>query len=161
MPGSTADATEDEAAELTADVVLKEGAVAGLVAGFVMGVVMNLTAPEVLGEAISALYGFRGSLLVGWIAHLLHGLVFGVLFAALLREPSLYSLAAGRSRWIGIGIVYGLVLAIFASGIIMPMWLSAVGFENAPPIPNINGMTILWHAVYGAVLGALFPRLWR
>lgn len=161
MPNGTAETTEDERAELSANVVLREGSTAGLAAGIAMGLVMSLWDPTILEEAIAALYGFGGSLLFGWVAHLVHSIVFGVLFALLLRDPMLVEMPERLDRAIVTGIVYGLLLAVIAAGIIMPMWLSAVGFENPPSIPNVSVRSVLWHTVYGVVLVGMLRYFWR
>lgn len=135
----------------------KGGALAGLVATIVMGVVITLTNLETLRLAIAGLYGFEGSLAVGWVAHLVHGTIFGVLFAALLSDPGLYGVSERVWKTVGVGVVYGLVLAVVGAGIVMPIWLDVAGFPTPPSIPNVTGPTLLWHVVYGAVLGGVFP----
>lgn len=74
--------------------------------------------------------------------------VLGVVFGALVG-------ASGRSdtgTLAGTGLAYGVVLA----GIVMPIWLSAVGFPMAPPLPNLDPMSLGGHAVYGVVLGVVY-----
>ena len=39
----------------------------------------------------------------------------------------------------------------------MLIWLSAVGFPMAPPLPNFNPMSLVGHVVYGVILGAVYP----
>lgn len=151
MPNGAAEDDEDEREVISAAVV-KEGATAGLAAGIAMGIVMSLWNPDILREAIAALYGFGGSLLFGWVAHLVHSIIFGVIFALILRDPSLYDMPERDDRILLIGVVYGLLLAVVAAGIIMPMWLTAVGFEAPPPMPNITLQSLAWHVIYGVVL---------
>jgi hypothetical protein len=38
----------------------------------------------------------------------------------------------------------------------MPLWLRAVGFPQVPPFPNFAVPSLLWHVVYGAVLGVAY-----
>jgi len=38
----------------------------------------------------------------------------------------------------------------------MPLWLSAVGSPASPPLPNFALPPLLWHAVYGVVLGGVY-----
>ena len=55
------------------------------------------------------------------------------------------------------GVVYGLVLAVVAAGILMPIWLSVVGFPTPPSVPNVTAPLLIRRAAYGALLGAFFP----
>lgn len=137
----------------------KGGALAGLVATAVMGVVISLTSLATLRLAIAGLYGFEGNLTAGWVAHLAHGTLFGVVFAAVLTDPALYRLSERVWKTTVAGIVYGLVLAVVGAGILMPIWLSATGFADPPSIPNVTTSSLVWHLVYGAVLGVLFSLL--
>lgn len=133
------------------------GALAGLVATVVMGLVMTVTNQTVLQEAIAGLYGQQGNLAVGWLVHLVHGTLFGALFALLLADPGLYRLTDWRWKVILAGVVYGLVLAVFAAGVILPMWLEILGYASVPSFPFVTTEVLLWHLVYGTVLGVLFP----
>lgn len=135
----------------------KGGLLAGVVATIVMGVAISVMALETLRVAIAGLYGFEGSLLAGWAAHLVHGALFGLIFAAFLADPALHRVGERVWKSILAGAVYGLVLTVIGAGIIMPMWLDFVGFQNPPGILDITTATLVWHLVYGAVLGALFP----
>jgi hypothetical protein len=128
----------------------KGGALAGLVATAAMGAVVTVTQLATLRMAIAGLYGFEGNLLAGWTAHLVHGTLFGLVFAAVLTDPALYRVSEQVWKTVVASVVYGVVLAVAGAGILMPIWLSAVGFADPPSI-------LLWHLVYGAVLGGLFP----
>lgn len=137
----------------------KRGAVAGFVAAFAMGLAMMLVDESVLRATIAGLYGASGNLLVGWVAHLSHGTLFGLLFAAVLSDPILYHVTESIRKAVSAGVGFGLVLAVAGAGIVMPMWLSAVGATEAPTIPYITGPLLIWHGIYGAVLGWLFVAL--
>lgn len=136
----------------------RSGAIAGFLATVVMGVAISSMNLPTMQNAIAGLYGQQGNLIAGWIAHLVHGTAFGVLFAAFLADPGLYRLTDWYWKTIVAGVVYGMVLAIVGAGLIMPIWLAFVGLP-APQIPNVTGPTLVWHLVYGLVLGALFPAL--
>ncbi|MFC4358430.1 histidine kinase [Halobium salinum] len=131
------------------------GAVAGFVAALVMGVAISLVQLETLRVAIAGLYGFEGSLLAGWAVHLVHGTLFGLLFAATLADPGLFRVSDWFWKTVFAGVVYGLVLAVFAAGTIMPIWLDAVGLSTQT-IPNVTASLLAWHLIYGAVLGGTF-----
>lgn len=133
------------------------GALAGFAATVVMGLVITATRLAVLQESIAGLYGLQGSLVAGWVAHLAHGTLFGAVFALLLADPGLYRLTDWRWKTLLAGVVYALVLAVFGAGIIMPIWLDLAGFPGPPSIPFVTAPLLLWHLVYGVVLGAVFP----
>jgi len=135
------------------------GAVAGFAATVAMGIAISLMQLPALRVAIAGLYGFEGSLAVGWIAHLAHGSLFGVVFAAILADPGLYRLSEWIWKSVVAGVVYGLVLSIVGAGIIMPIWLGVAGVSMATSIPNVTVPLLVWHVVYGVVLGGLFPFL--
>ena len=87
--------------------------------------------PGTVSEAIAGLYGASGSLAVGWVAHLVHGTVFGVIFAVVLSDSSLAKVSEWVWKSVLVGVGYGLVLAVVGAGLIMPMWLEAIGFPLA------------------------------
>ncbi|MFB6281204.1 MAG: histidine kinase [Haloferacaceae archaeon] len=133
------------------------GALAGFVATVAMGLVMALMNLAVIQESIAGLYGLGGSLAAGWVAHLAHGTLFGAVFALLLADPGLYRLTDWRWKTLLAGVVYALVLGVFGAGIIMPIWLAAAGVPGPSSIPHVTAPLLLWHLVYGLVLGAVFP----
>lgn len=139
----------------------KSGAVAGFLATIAMGIAITIMDFETLRVTIAGLYVQGGSVIAGWAAHLIHGTLFGLLFAYILTDPGL----VGISQWIWkttlAGIVYGLVLSIVGAGIVMPIWLNIVGFATPPSLPNITGASLVWHVIYGAILGTVFPLLER
>ncbi|MFB6140172.1 MAG: histidine kinase [Halosimplex sp.] len=139
----------------------RNGAVAGLVATVVTGVAITVSDLVVIRESVAALYGFEGVLVAGWIAHLVHGTLFGVGFAAVLSDPGLYRLSDWLWKTILAGAVYGLVLGVVGAGVIMPIWLSVVGVSSPARVPNVTAPLLLWHLGYGLVLGAVFGVLER
>lgn len=136
----------------------RSGAVAGLVAGVVMGALMTTLMRGVIENAIPALVGLSG-IGAGWVVHLGISTVFGLAFAAVASVGSVrgYVDAPGSGAVLGIG--YGVVLWVVAAAVVMPVWLSAVGFPGAPDVPNVNVLSLAGHAVYGGVLGVLYPYL--
>lgn len=134
---------------------------AGLAGTVVFGAMqMVVGATGVIAVAIPALYGVPGpNLVVGWAIHLVHGALLGLGFALLATRPSVrpYANRVGPGAAVGLG--YGLVLTVPTAGVVMPLWLSAVGFPNAPPLPNLTVMGFVGHGVYGLVLGAVYPVL--
>jgi hypothetical protein len=132
------------------------GVVAGIAGAAAMALLVSLMNARTLAVAIPALYTLAPppSGALGWAVHLSHGAVFGVGFAALARVAPV---AVTTPRSVGVGVAYGAALWVVAAGLLMPVWLRAVGFPQAPPVPNLAPPSLLWHAVFGAVLGAAYP----
>jgi len=135
------------------------GAAAGFAATVAMGIAISLMQVPALRVAIAGLYGFEGSLVVGWVAHLIHGSLFGVVSAAMLADPGLYRLGEWVRKPVVAGVVYGLVLSVVGAGTVMPIRLGVAGVSMATSIPNVTVPLLVWHVVYGVVLGGLFPSL--
>lgn len=148
---------QDRTGLFDTDFAWQSGALAGAVATVATGLAIMVLEPAVISEAIAGLYGMEGNLLVGWLAHLLHGVLFGVLFAYVLMEPTVHGLTRTYWQTLVAGVLYGVVLAVAAAGIIMPIWLGVVGVEGAPSVPYLDPTFLAWHVVYGGVLGAVFP----
>lgn len=127
------------------------GAAAAVCAGVVMGV--SLTTLQGSIPVIGVLYG-SPSPVVGWTVHLFHSLVFGLGFVALLSASRLIRYRSQPLPTAGIGVVYGIVVWLGAAGLVMPLWLRAIGV--AAPIPNLTAAGLLGHVVWGATLGGLF-----
>ncbi len=131
------------------------GVVGGIAGAAVMAVLISVMNAAVLAGAIPAMYGLSGGI-AGWAVHLSHGAVLGVVFAAIVR-------AVGEDRSagtvVGLGLLWGVVLWVGLAALVMPIWLSAVGFPMAPPVPNFAPPSLLWHAVYGGVLGVAYAAL--
>ncbi|PSQ09449.1 hypothetical protein BRC93_12885 [Halobacteriales archaeon QS_5_70_15] len=87
---------------------------------------------------IAGLYGSEGSLAAGWIAHPIHGSLFGAVSAAVLADPGLYRVTEWVWKTVVAGVVYGLVLAVVGAGIVMHIWLGVVGVSMATSIPNVS-----------------------
>jgi hypothetical protein len=155
----TEEAAATETGPFESAVAWRAGASAGVVATGVMGLAITVVDPSILRRTIAGLYGFEGSLLAGWAVHLVHGTLFGLLFAVVTADPGLYRIQEYYWKAVGTGVAYGLALAIAGSGIIMPIWLGLVGFGTPPSIPFVTPATVGWHLVYGGVLGAVFARV--
>ena len=132
----------------------RDGVEAGLIGGFVMGVLFSLLMPPVIENAIPALVGLSGGI-AGWIVHMSISAVFGVVFVATLTQPRIGDVADSIGG-VGLGLAYGAILWVVAAGIAMPLWLSAVGFPNPPPLPNLGLMGLLLHLAFGLVLGVSY-----
>jgi hypothetical protein len=135
------------------------GAVAGLVAGGAMGLFVDGVMGKIL--IIGALWGVPTPV-GGWAVHLANSLAFGLGFVALTRvagvDPPETLLSRAGGRYVGLAAAYGVVLWVVAAGLVMPLWMGAVGLQ-APPVPNLAPPSLVAHLVYGVVLAAVVPRL--
>ncbi|MFB6227920.1 MAG: hypothetical protein ABEH88_04950 [Halobacteriales archaeon] len=128
-------------------------------AGLVAGVVMGLTLWG-LGDGlaiIGALYGIE-SPVVGWITHLFHSVVFALLFVALTSWPPLRDRTDTVPGATVLGVVWAVVLALGAAGVLMPVWLGAVGVDDVV-FPNVTATAVLGHMLWGLVLGTVYGLL--
>ncbi|SEH36453.1 Histidine kinase-, DNA gyrase B-, and HSP90-like ATPase [Halopenitus malekzadehii] len=130
---------------------LRRAVAASLVAGLAMGLFFQIASG--LLPVIGALYGVERPV-VGWITHLFHSVVFGLLFAAgcswsRLRRHARNPVSVGT-----VGVLWGIVLWLVAAGLIMPVWLSLVGLPSA--LPNLSALGFVGHVLWGAVLGTSF-----
>jgi hypothetical protein len=121
-----------------------------------MAVLISIMNAAVLAGAIPGLYGLSGGV-AGWVVHLSHGAVLGVVFAVLVEYVYPGEHSAGTV--VGLGLLWGVVTWVGLAALVMPLWLSAVGFPMAPPFPNFAPPSLLWHAVYGGVLGVAYTGL--
>ncbi|MFC6733444.1 hypothetical protein [Haladaptatus sp. DYSN1] len=86
-------------------------------------------------------------------------LEFSLVYAAFATPEPLREYAAKVSTGALLGIGFSVLLTIVAVGFVMSLWLQAMGFPMAPPVPNLQVPSFVGHAVYGVVLGALYPLL--
>jgi len=130
---------------------LRDAAVAGLLAGGAMGLVLRALSGEI--GVIGSLYGVPTAA-VGWLTHLFHSVVFAIVFvAALTRRRA----AAGAARLAALGVGYGVLLWLVVAGIVMGVWLNAVGI--GVDVPNLSAVSLLAHVVWGLSLGLLVRAL--
>ena len=129
---------------------------ASLVAAVVMGVPMQVLSGGV--PVVGALYGVENAL-VGWLTHGFHSVVFGLVYAALVRTAPAH--LSDRLRYYGIALGWSLALWFVAAGLVMPVWLSLVGIEAS--LPNLSAAALLSHLLWGGSLAALYHygcRVW-
>ncbi|WP_265109649.1 histidine kinase [Halosolutus halophilus] len=134
------------------------GTVGGIVGAIVFGAMMAIQTPAVIEMAIPSMYGLEGGL-AGMIVHVSHGAVLGVVFAAALAAAGRTDVGPLGATAAGLG--YGLVVWAILAVVVMPIWLSAVGFAMAPAVPNVAVESLIGHAAYGLVLGATYAVLAR
>ncbi|MFC7204931.1 ATP-binding protein [Haloferax namakaokahaiae] len=138
--------------------VLGATTVAAIVAGVVMGVVFHLLTGSL--AVIGGLYGVMNGG-VGWVMHLFHSVVFGVLFAVAVVRQNPRGAIRSPLKMTGLGIGYGVFLSFVAAGVIMPLWLQAVGIPATVPTLSLPGLFahIVWGGVFGGVFGLALA--WR
>lgn len=130
------------------------GVVAGITGAAVMGALVLLMNPPTLAVAIPSLYGVAppANPAGGLVVHLSHGAVLGVVFAGLVGAAKLDS----TGKIVGVGVGLGVATWVVLAAVLMPVWLSAVGSPASPPFPNFAPPSLVWHAVFGLVLGGVY-----
>ncbi|WP_252699975.1 histidine kinase [Natronosalvus vescus] len=143
------------------------GVVGGLLGSIAFGAIMVFVIPDpVLEVAIPSMYGIEATPDspaegAGWVIHLSHGAVLGVVFAAILSIGAVRTWVDTVLKTAIVGLVYGVVVWAALAVVVMPIWLDAVGFPGAPPLPNVAPLSLLGHALYGVVLGIAYAFLER
>jgi hypothetical protein len=135
----------------------QRAALAGVVGTVVFGLLQHATGGAgAIRAAFPALYGLAPSLAVGWTVHLAHGAVLGVVYAGLVSVAPLRPHAGRLGGAVVLGAAYGVVTTVALAWVLMPVWLSSIGFPMAPPFPNVGVTSLVGHLVYGVVLGVLY-----
>ncbi|WP_338740605.1 DUF6789 family protein [Haloplanus salilacus] len=130
------------------------GVVGGVVGALAMGgLVLAMNAPT-LAVAIPSLYALAPppNPGLGMVVHVSHGAVLGVAFAAAVGALDPKS----TGKVVGLGVAWGVATWVVLAALLMPLWLSAVGSPASPPFPNFAPPSLLWHVVYGGVLGGVY-----
>jgi len=138
------------------------GAAGGFLGSVIFGLMMQYVMPPPLLEmVIPAMYGIEGpALLTGWAIHQFHGVVLGVAYVAAVQVGPLNATARRLSGALGLGVVYGILTTVLLAVVVMPLWLSAVGFAGAPPFPNISIpgtlLSLVGHIVYAVPVAVAY-----
>ena len=132
----------------------KAGTAGGIAGGIVMGVLMLAMNDAVIAVAIPSLYSLAPppNIPVGMVVHVFHGAVLGIIFAGIASAMGLDS----SRNIIGLGFAWGIVTWVALAALLMPIWLSTVGSPASPPFPNFAPPSLIWHLVYGLVLGGVY-----
>lgn len=130
--------------------------IAGIGGGLVGGVVMGLLLHFGMGAmpVIASLYG-QSSVAVGWVAHLFHSAVFGLIFVALITRTGLRTYARTTVWTASLGTVYGVLLGIITGALVLPVWLNAVSGAGMP-VPFFATPSFVGHVLFGLLLGAVY-----
>lgn len=163
-------ATETQTANSVGTVTLSDwaaGAVGGFVGSILFGQIMQYVIPAPMLEmAIPAMYGVEGpALATGWAIHQFHGVALGLAYVAIVQAGPLREPARRVGSAVALGVGYGVLTTAVLAVLVMPVWLSTLGFPGAPPFPNLaipgTLMSLLGHIVYAipvAVAYALVAR---
>lgn len=143
------------------------GAVGGFLGSILFGLLMQFVIPAPMLEmAIPAMYGIEGpALATGWAIHQFHGVALGLAYVAIVQAGPLREPARRVGSAVALGVGYGVLTTAVLAVLVMPVWLSTLGFPGAPPFPNLaipgTLMSLLGHIVYAipvAVAYALVAR---
>lgn len=146
------------------------GAVSGVVGSVAFGVLLWAVDPDIVTAGVPAMYGLEPASVLGWAFHLFHGLVLGTVFGFVVtRAPVLGTITAdvetGLIAAVGpgvrvtlAGLVYGLAIWSSLPVIVLPIWASGVGIDAAV-FPATPTESLVGHAIYGLLVGALFSVL--
>ncbi|WP_435178791.1 hypothetical protein [Halorussus sp. AFM4] len=130
------------------------GAAGGFLGSILFGLIMQYVMPAPLLEVvIPAMYGIEGpALAAGWALHQFHGVVLGLAYVAIVQLEPFRSPARRIGGSVALGIGYGVLTTLVLAVLVMPIWLSTVGFAAAPPFPNVaipgTVVSLIGHIVY-------------
>lgn len=115
-----------------------------MVAKGMMGLMPDLNVIKMLGQMSG------GGPTMGWIGHFVIGTVFwGIGYAVL------YHWIPGSAPWVK-GLLFGIAAWLLMMIMVMPM--AGAGFFGLNLGPMAPIMTLMLHAIFGAVLGAVYGR---
>lgn len=147
-------ATEHDQETETSNSSWIAGLVGGISGSVIMGAAVLAMNTPTLAVAIPSLYGLAPppNPVVGLGVHLVHGAVLGVVFAGIVGALALDS----PGRVVGAGLAWGAATWVLLAALVMPVWLGIVGSPASPPFPNFAVPSLLWHLIYGLVLGGVY-----
>ena len=135
-------------------------AIAGIIGTIGFGALqMMMGSSQVIAGAFPALYTLGPSLVIGWAIHLFHGAVLGIIFAAIISQTPLRNYLDNALAMVVLGLAYGVITTVALAWILLPIWLSTVGFPQAPPLPNVGVSSLIGHLIYGGLLGGAYALL--
>jgi hypothetical protein len=125
---------------------------AGVVGGVGFGLVLQFGMGAM--PTIGSLYG-QPNVLGGWIAHLVHSVIFAVIFVAAITRTGLRRYAGSGARIVGLGAAYGALLGVVTGAFVMPIWANAVAGAGMS-VPSLSAPSYLGHLLFGALVGAVY-----
>lgn len=124
-------------------------AAVGLVAGVAMGALLHFQL--YILYLFGALWG-QPTLEGGLLLHGVASVAFAGVFVRALGRPPVARYAAGLSRLLGLGALYGVVLWVVVGGVVLPL-LTMVTPPATLDIPYLPVDSLVAHLVYGLLLG--------
>lgn len=145
--------------------VLTSALAAAMLAGVTVGVLFHVTGRM---EAVAGVYGLDG-VVTGWGVLILHSLVAGLVFGAIVIP-----LAPGSDGVVGealaglgpyatsivLGGVFGFLLWLVGVVVLMPLLIDTLG-EGSASMPYFSGMSLVGLALFGFLLGGLFALVYE
>ena len=109
--------------------------------------------------APAAEFGGTGSFFVGQSLHMANGIVFTILYAAMVYH--MLPFAKNHMGNVLRGLSYGGILTVISVGFLLPyVYLPKQGFGlfsfDGPDGWKLPAAVLLWHSIYGFFLGALY-----
>lgn len=132
----------------------KRASGSGIIGAVVMAAAILAMKTPTLAVAIPSLYGLTPppNIGFGFIVHLSHGAVLGVLYAGIIAASDIQT----RTRRIAAGVAWGVATWVGLAAIVMPVWLSVIGSPANPPFPNFAPPSLLWHFLYGVITAVVY-----
>lgn len=130
---------------------LKQGLIGGLAAVAAMTMLM-LIAPMMgmpdmnMGKMLGGVMGV--SAIIGWVAHLMIGIVWAMVYVFLVRDKLSFSPAVN-------GMLFSLIPWLLMQLMAMPMMGMGVFSSASPVMFQMIVGTLIGHLVYGLVLGVV------
>lgn len=143
------------------------GAVGGAIGAAVFGLVIWFFQPEAIEAAIPSAYGIDPAGVTGWLIHIGHGIVLGLIFGFIVtRRPVLGAIRMNPEtdaisntsvaiRVVGAGVAYGIAVWAILPVIVLPAWMEAFGTGDGG-FPIVAVESLLGHVLFGIVLGLVF-----
>jgi len=124
--------------------------IAGLVAGVPTGILLQF------GTDVLVLLGafVGGSVLVGWVVHLVPSAAFGAMFGWMVTWPVFRTLSDTMAGTIFVGVIHGVVwYAYVVIGVGVPGIVRLLGYDPIGPVsslvPGTTGFSLLTAGVFG------------
>lgn len=155
---------------------VRSGVVGGFVAGVLLGLFLLLGTGGDQLRMQAGLYVAEPTWWIGWLVHVAHSTVFGLLYAAVVAAytnwyvdlllsftrrsdrltgavmPLIRKFGIGTVVMSGMGLTFGLLVWLSLAGGAVPLVLDSTEY----PFPQFDAVAVVGYLVYGLVLGTLY-----